>query len=655
MERDLRQTPLFQEIEAFYRSALEPGFGRPTTFGNPVVSPDGAWVVVAGSVRTSLDADAQGRLFMVPAAGGAIRQVTYGPDDDAGPQWSPDGMRLTFRSDRSSPGRFQLYELAVGDLGEARPLTVVPGVVEHHQWSPDGSRILMVVAGEASEQADALGSGSLGKGDADLPGWIPEVDASDSDDEWRTLWVLDVADGAVRRCSRAGLNVWEATWLGREQAAAIASEAPSEGAWYGSALVVVDVADGQERVVLRSPVQLGYAEGRADGGAIAVIEAVCSDRYLVAGDLRLVDPTTGTVTAVDTGGVDVTSATWRADGSLLVGGLSGMETVVLDVSADGVVSETYRTTECLGDFQPRVAEVATGFVTTVSSSSRPPAVVRVDAGGLDVLLDSRHPGHDVLRSGWGSHETITWTAPDGQEIQGRLARPTGPGPYPLLLNVHGGPVGQFRDDWLLAYEQLLLCRGYAILLPNPRGSTGRGQAFARAVVGDMGGADSYDLLAGIDQLVTDGIADPDRIGIFGGSYGGFMSAWLPTLDARFKAAVALSPVTDWYSEHFGSSLIDWVGDFLADRPERVGGAYHERSPVLAGERLRTPTLLTAGLRDRATPPTQAVEFYRALVARGVPSEVVVYPQEGHGVRNMSAQIDLTARMVTWFERFMPAR
>ena len=97
MERDLRQTPLFQEIEAFYRSALEPGFGRPTTFGNPVVSPDGAWVVVAGSVRTSLDADAQGRLFMVPAAGGAIRQVTYGPDDDAGPQWSPDGMRLTFR------------------------------------------------------------------------------------------------------------------------------------------------------------------------------------------------------------------------------------------------------------------------------------------------------------------------------------------------------------------------------------------------------------------------------------------------------------------------------------------------------------------------------------------------------------------------------
>ena len=171
----------------------------------------------------------------------------------------------------------------------------------------------------------------------------------------------------------------------------------------------------------------------------------------------------------------------------------------------------------------------------------------------------------------------------------------------------------------------------------------------------MGGADSYDLLSGLDQLVADGIADPDRIGIFGGSYGGFMAAWLPTLDTRFKAAVALSPVTDWYSEHFGSSLIDWVGDFLADRPERVGGAYHERSPVLAGERLRTPTLLTAGLRDRATPPTQAVEFYRALVAQGVPSEVVVYPQEGHGIRNLLTQVDLATRMVTWFERFMPAR
>jgi len=134
-----------------------------------------------------------------------------------------------------------------------------------------------------------------------------------------------------------------------------------------------------------------------------------------------------------------------------------------------------------------------------------------------------------------------------------------------------------------------------------------------------------------------------------------MAARLPAIDDRFKAAVAISPVTDWYSEHFGSSLIDWVADFVDGDPAEPGGQHHERSPALAGGRLRTPTLLTAGANDRATPPGQAVEHFRALRARSVPAAAVVYPQEGHGVQNLPAAIDLAARVVEWFERFMPAR
>ncbi len=312
MERDLRQTPLFQEIESLYRSVLEPGFGRPTAFGDPVPSPDGAWVVVTGSVRTSMDEAAHGRLFLVPADGGPARQLTYGPNDDTGPQWSPDGSRLTFCSDRGSPGRFQLYELAFSDGGEARPLTAVPGVVEHHRWSPDGARILMVVAGEASEQADALGSGSLGKGDGDLPAWIPEVDSSESDDEWRVLWVLERG----RRRRPPLLAPWSQR-LGGDLARRLTTRRRSRPRrrrrgrgtarpWWSSTS-----RTGRSASVLRSPVQLGYAEGRADGAAIAVIQGVASDRYLVAGDLLLVDPTTGAATTVDTAGVDITSATWR--------------------------------------------------------------------------------------------------------------------------------------------------------------------------------------------------------------------------------------------------------------------------------------------------------------------------------------------------------
>jgi len=202
---------------------------------------------------------------------------------------------------------------------------------------------------------------------------------------------------------------------------------------------------------------------------------------------------------------------------------------------------------------------------------------------------------------------------------------------------------------------LLVSRGYAVLHPNPRGSAGRGQEFADLVVGDMGGDDAKDVLAGVEAMIERGIADPERIGVFGGSYGGFMSAWLPTLTERFAASVAFSPVTDWYSQHFNSNIGRWDSEFLKADPATPGGAYFDRSPVMFASKVRTPTLLTAGLQDRCTPPGQAVEFYRALQEQGVESEVVIYPQEGHGVRQMPAVFDFCARTVGWFERFMPAR
>jgi dipeptidyl aminopeptidase/acylaminoacyl peptidase len=160
-------------------------------------------------------------------------------------------------------------------------------------------------------------------------------------------------------------------------------------------------------------------------------------------------------------------------------------------------------------------------------------------------------------------------------------------------------------------------------------------------------------LSGIDELVRRGLVDPDRIGVIGGSYGGFMSCWLPAIDGRFKAAVAISPVSDWVSQHYTSSLARWDADFLGGAPEDTDGPYLERSPVLRAAGVTTPTLLTAGLRDRATPAGQAVEFHQALRLRGVPSDVVVYPEEGHGVSNLPALIDLAARSQEWFERFVP--
>jgi dipeptidyl aminopeptidase/acylaminoacyl peptidase len=337
-------------------------------------------------------------------------------------------------------------------------------------------------------------------------------------------------------------------------------------------------------------------------------------------------------------------------------GLNGFDAVAFDVDAgSGVASETWRSPDGCGDWYPAAAPLGGGFVAAVQSWRRSPELVSVRDGSDRVLARTEHPGHDVVRGAVASRERVAWNGADDLEIQGLLTLPHGEAPFPLIVDVHGGPVWAYQDAFPGAGEALFLSRGYALFQPNPRGSGGRGRDFAAKVVGDMGGADAHDLLRGVDALVERGVADPERIGVVGGSYGGYMACWLPVLDQRFKASVSVSPVTDWYSERFASSLGTWAEDFLGGSPKEAREAYDERSPVLKIDRVVTPTLLTAGLKDRATPRGQAVEFYRALRAKDVATEVVVYGDEGHGVRSFPGVIDLQTRALAWFERFMPAR
>jgi dipeptidyl aminopeptidase/acylaminoacyl peptidase len=287
----------------------------------------------------------------------------------------------------------------------------------------------------------------------------------------------------------------------------------------------------------------------------------------------------------------------------------------------------------------------------------PQQIAIVGSGADQVLASLAHAGTEYVRSVAGSAANVAWNAPDGTEIEGVLCTPAGDGPFPLVLDVHGGPIGAYQRSWMMGSNAvpLLVSRGYAVLLPNPRGSSGRGQEFAAAVVGDMGGADTYDYLSGIDAMIERGIADPARIGTMGVSYGGFMSAWLVTQDQRFKAAVAGSPVTEWYSFTFTTNIPRWGLWFLDNAdPEEAGSQVHTRSPVMHASKARTPTLLTAGAKDRCTPAGQAREFYQALIGHGVDSELVIYPGEGHGVRQFPAVTDYLTRLVTWFEKYMPA-
>jgi len=661
VNRDLRDTPLYRQVEDHFRRALEPAFGRISDAADPVPSPDGRRIAFTGSKLEKLEGTPTTRICLADAAEGTFEEVTAGPNDDRLPRWSPDGTVLAFVSDRAQKGRHQLYLLEAGRVGEARPAPAVDGTIEDLSWSPDGSQILLGVAGVGAELAGVHGSGSTKKADEELPPWIPEVEAGPDENSWRRVWIFDVGSRQVRPVSREGLNVWEAVWCGPGRIAGIVADGPAEDTWYEAPLALIDAGSGKESILYRSDRQLGFLAASPSGRRLAVIEAICSDRLVMAGDLLLVDPDTGDATRVESAGVDVTHAVWRDEARLLFIGFRGMDLVVgeLDPGAGANASrELWSSHESSGFYEPRVQPAGPdGFALTLQSYDRYPEVVVVEGGQARTVVSLSHEGSRYVRGIAERLDRVSWTAPDGLEIDGLLARPDRDGPFPLVTNVHGGPVSARVNTWGMSGQltPLLVSRGYAVFFPNPRGSSGRGQAFAEMVYGDMGGGDARDILAGIDALVERGMADRERLGVMGGSYGGFMSAWLVTQDERFAAAVAYSPVTDWYSQHLTSNIGHWDRLILGEDLQKPGGEYFKRSPIAFARRARTPTLLTAGSVDRCTPPGQAREFYQALLENGVETELAIYPGEGHGVRKLPATIDWVARTVAWFERHMPAR
>jgi dipeptidyl aminopeptidase/acylaminoacyl peptidase len=661
MDRDLRQTALFKEIEDHFHSLYSPAFGRISGAADPAPSPDGRFIAFTGSKLERLEGSPIRRVCLVDTTTGTVEEITGGPHDDHSPHWSPDGSSLAFLSDRAEQGHFQLYLLKATRLGEAVPTPPVEGTIEYLAWAPDGQSILLGVAGYGADLAGGQGSGTTAAAAAqDMPDWLPEVDSGPAANQWRRLWLYDPASGESRAVSRAGLNVWEAAWSGPGRLLAVVSQAPGEDAWYTAPLASIDCATGQEEILLESERQLALPAASPSGARLAVVQAVCSDRAVVAGDLLVRSGGDGSFQAVDTAGVDVTHLAWRNEDRLFYTGLRGLRTVYGEYDAvTGITEELWATDESSGSRYPTAEPVGSegAFALVLQSYTRFPELAVVRAGRIDTTAILAHDGSAYLRRVGGTLETVRWQAPDGLEIEGLLVLPEGSGPHPLVVLVHGGPVWAYRNMWSMYYQwtPVLAAHGYAVLHPNPRGSGGRGQAFAEMVYGDMGGADTADILSGIEALVDRGLVDSHRVGVGGGSYGGFMAAWLVTQTDRFAAAVPMSPVTDWISTHYTSNIGYFDRIFLQDDPTNGTGRHVTRSPITYASRVRTPVLQTSGMLDRCTPPTQAVEFHRALLEQGAVTELVLYPGEGHGVRRFPGIIDQTTRIVGWFERFMPAR
>jgi dipeptidyl aminopeptidase/acylaminoacyl peptidase len=222
---------------------------------------------------------------------------------------------------------------------------------------------------------------------------------------------------------------------------------------------------------------------------------------------------------------------------------------------------------------------------------------------------------------------------------------------PMILNIHGGPYGAntARFD---ARAQIFAAHGYAVLAPNPRGSTGYGAKFEQANVADWGGKDFGDLMAGVDAMIAKGLADPDKLLVMGGSYGGFMTFWTVTQTNRFKAAIGHAGISDWYSFYGQSDIPGLMAYGFAGQPWNAAATYRKYSPITYVDKVKTPIMITHGEQDRRVAIQQAEEYYRGVKGNGVEAIFIRYPREGHGITEPNHQIDLVGRQLDWFEKHL---
>jgi dipeptidyl aminopeptidase/acylaminoacyl peptidase len=557
-------------------------------------------------------------------------------EGDAGllPRFSPDRSRLAFASDKGHAGRISLWI-------EEREVDIA-GSVEDLLWSPDGTQLLVLAADLGADKAGAQSATRIQEAGAEPPD--PKVLRPAQ--FWRRLWLVDATSGEAQHVSPEGVNVFEFGWSG-EKAVAVCTDEPSESAWYDAWIGLIDL---EARTAERAHVPKWQLQAPriSSGGRIAFIEGFSSDRGTL----------TGTVHVLGQGPVapelHVSWIEFADEDTLWVAGWRDAGTFAGRLSLDGTYEELAGGEATIGSrFVPSISPSAGGrFAATYESADEAPEVVLWENGERRTLTSLHAELAPKLATlDW---RTYRWPSFDGLEIEGLLALPreAANGPLPLVVIVHGGPTACW--NWSFApgrgFVHLLAGEGYGVLLPNPRGSVGRGPEFAEANLGDMGGGDLKDILSGVDALVADGIVDDSRVAIMGGSYGGFMSSWAVTQTDRFAAAVPFAVVTDWVSFHATTNIGEFDHLFLQAEPYDAVGEYTQRSPVYQAANCKTPTLIIHGEDDLCTPVGQAYELYNALVEAGCETELVVYPREGHGWSEREHQLDGADRIRDWLAR-----
>ena len=623
------------------------------TAAAPAISPDGGWIayVVQEPPDTSIgERRAQADIWVVDAEGKrGPRRFAFGPANEYSPKFSPDGRWIGFLSNRG--GAVQVHRIRT-DGGEAVPVTALEGGVGFFAWSPDGSRLAVIVADpKPAERKRAEEKGS-------------DERFIDHEDRFGRLWVVDVESGEGAIVTPDSLHVQSAAWSpdGSRLAIITARRPTNEETYFHSELEIID-SDGGERTFIEAKVG-GPVRWSPDGGSLVFMKLCEHPEVTVSVPVVAVTEVESRITKLLGLSHDVTmrSPEWLPDGKrLMVVEMNGVRRKLAYLTiGDGKLDEVE---EILGPYYGYVnfdlSRDGSRVAMLKGEPSRPPDVWVKELGFLGKTRKLTDLNPWINDRDFGETRVVDWKSRDGTRIEGVLYLPPGyrrGTRYPAVVSVHGGPQWAWWLGWHGTWHEWALalsCRGYVVLLPNPRGSLGYGVGFARANFDDLGGGDYEDIVAGADYIVNEGMADGERLGICGWSYGGAMSAWTITQTNRFRAAVVGAGVTNLYSFHGTTDITPtFLSKYLRDVPYLRPEAYRNRSAVQFVRNAGAPTLVLHGEEDARVPVGQAYEFYHGLVQTGTHAELVVYPREGHGFGEIRHQIDLVERIVGWFDRYL---
>jgi dipeptidyl aminopeptidase/acylaminoacyl peptidase len=655
------------------------------------LSPDGqmlAWVV---------DADGGTEIQLAPTADPTrSRRLTAGtgaPCLEEYLAWSPDSKQLAFTSDCNDHADGAMDQSDVYLAAPSAPslsprrLTHLHGGVTSLAFSPDGLHIACLYIEGATRPAGALAPMKPPAGVIGVEGL-----------EIQRVATIETASGAFRQITPATLHVYEYAWAPDSgQLAYIAAAPPGENNWWVAQLYTQRLAGGQPQSIFApadSPgpmhgLQMAVPRWSPDGKQIAFIGGLMSDQGATGGDVYLVPASGGTpknlIWTQDPHpalGTVFTSTWihWTSANTLIVSAIRAGSTSVLRISfkpsdlPGASQSKWAFETEVRQLFQAGTvsADLLEGSL-SLSTDKRKIAFIQsffeqppeVWAGTLASPEDSGSPQliqpvthyNDSLKPAWGKSESVDWTS-DGFPVQGWLLYPAHYDPsrkYPLIVSVHGGPSSAVLPEWPdLGYNPIAFSAlDYFVLMPNPRGSYGEGETFTQANRKDFGYGDLRDILAGVDAVSAKLGIDQQRIGLTGWSYGGFMTMFAVTQTQRFHAAVAGAGISDWKSYYGENSIDQWMTPFFGASVYDDPAVYAKSSAIDFIHNVKTPTLVVVGDRDGECPAPQSFEFWHALRAEHVPTQLVVYPDEGHHFNSPQHRRDVLARALSWFEQYMP--